>query len=231
MFKFPVRFFLICLMIFVVFIALCLGCLYLAFSSEPFRMSLNTNASIASTFELKKTLEEESKFIFSGSSEGKREVTFSEQEINSAFNLYVGANQLACFLKKPKPLQKSSLEFRGGSYGNGAFILLISQKLSLETPFGNYLNYYLAVKPSVKNNEFSIVVQKCKVGSITIPSFVINYLFNERKSELNKTKEIKLFVSAVEELRTQTNSVTIIYDPKKLSEFISKYSAILTNNQ
>lgn len=225
MLKFLVKFFLVCAVSFISFIAICVFCLYLAISREPFPLSLNSNSSIASIIGLKNSIETETKFIFLLKSKEEREVAFSSQEINSAFNLYVGANQLPFLIKKPVSSQKNDLELRGGSYENGAFILLLSKKMSFKTPLGDYLNFYVMAEPSIKDNNLKIVVHKCKIGSLPIPSFVVNYILKERNPEINNTKEVKLLVNAVEELDAQTDSVTIIYNPEKLSEVISKYTS------
>ena len=224
MLKFLVKFFLVCVVLFVSFIVICAFCLYLAISKEPFPLSLNSNSSIASIIELKNTIETETKFIFLLRSTNDRKVTFSTQEINSAFNLYVGANQFPFLIKKPVSSQKNDLELRGGSYENRAFIILLSQKMPFKTPMGDYLNFYVMAEPSIKDNNLKIVVLKCKIGSLPIPNFVVNYILKERNPEINNAKEIKLLVNAVEELDAQTDSVTVTYNPEKLSELISKYS-------
>lgn len=219
------KFFLVCAVSFISFIAISIFCLYLAISKEPFQLSINSNSSISSMFELKNTIQTEYEFIFSKTITDNRKVTFSAQEINSAFNLYLRANQLSFLIKQPVSLQNNDLELRGGRYENGAFTLLMSQKMPFKTPLGDYLNFYIIAEPSIKDNNLKILIQKCKIGSLPIPSFAINYMLKERNSDINNVKEVKLLVSAVEELVTQVDSVTITYNPKKLSEFISKYSS------
>lgn len=224
MLKFLVKFFLICVTSFIVFVAICIFCLYLAISKEPFSLSLNSNTSISSMIELRNTFESESKFIFSRTKTNERKITFSAQEINSAFNLYFGANQLSFLIKKPVSSHKNDLELRGGSYENGAFILLLSQKMPFDTPLGSYMNFYVMAEPSIKDRNLEIAVRKVKIGSLPVPSFAVNFLLKEKNSDLNNLEEVKLLVNAVEELTTQTDSVSVTYNPEKLSELISKYS-------
>lgn len=222
MLKFVGRCFLLCVASFISLVIVGLFCLYLAISNKPFQLSINSNSSI---FELKNAIETESMFISSKSNATNRKVIFSAQEINSAFNLYLGANQLAFLMQKPELSQNKNLELRGGSYEDGAFILLFSQKMSFNTPFGGYLNFYVKAEPSIKYNNLKISVQKCKVGSLPVPSFAINYILKEKNTDINNLKEVKLLISAVEELTVQADSVTVTYNPEKLSELITKYSS------
>lgn len=222
--KFLFNFILTGIITFTILLGICFFGAYLVLSKAPFQITIKSVPSISSILELKSTIDEEYKFISSGNSSYERKITLTKDQINSAFNLYLSANQIARIMNKSESQNRNLLELRGGSYEKGIFTLFFSQKLPFETFLGDYLNIRLEAALSIENNELKIKVADCRVGSLTLPSVLINYILKEKDPRINNLKEVKLLLGSVKRIILQDDSVTIVYNPEKLLKFISAYS-------
>ena len=225
MMKFISRFILTGIIFIVVLVGICLLCTYLALSKAPFSVKVNSISSFSSMLELKSALEKEYKFISSSDSSADRTITFNKAQINSAFDIYLSANQIALMMNKSKEQYNNSLlELRGGSYEDSKFVISLSQKLPFDTPLGNYLNVRLVAQPYIEDNKLKIKIYESKVGNLPIPSLLVAYILKEKNSQINNTKEVRQLVSVMKKITLTDDSVTIVYNPEKLLEIISSYS-------
>ncbi|HBM16197.1 MAG TPA: hypothetical protein DD381_07655 [Lentisphaeria bacterium] len=219
--RFLFRLFIWSLLSFILIIALCALIVYLTLSSSPFPVTLN-DTSVSAMLNLKENMDNETKSINSTNTDKERKIIFSTQDINSAFNIYLSASQINSFLGHRNSFPEDSIQLKGGRFDDGKFIISLTKKLSFSTPFGKYLNIRFEAVPSIKDNYPDIKISSLNFGSVSVPAFVIDYILNKEK--INDIQEVKLLLSAIKKLEVHKDSVTLIYNPNKLSDLTASLS-------
>jgi len=223
MFKLLNKLFFLTLAICVICFFLIIGAAYLMFSEGPNQeapsFDFNTIKAVST---LNSKLNMESGFLLSSNS-SSRSIILTKDELNAAFMLYKGGNVLTSFFNVNMEKQYDSLKFNSGSFNNGEFSLFLTRKIPYKIPFGSYLNFIIKVVPEIKGKKLFVKINSFKIGRLEIPASVLNFIIKVESNEINNLDEVKILVNAIKELKTQNDSISIVYHPDKLSELLSNH--------
>ena len=221
MFKLFNKIFALTVTLFAICLILIAGAAYLAFSDEPDReaplFDLNTMRAVSV---LNSKFNAESGFLLSSTS-SSRTITLTKDELNAAFMLYTGGDIVASFFNNNREKQYDKLKFNSGSFSNGEFALSLTKKVLYKIPFGSYLNFSIKIVPEIKNERLLVKINRFEVGRLEIPAFVLNFIIKIENDRINSLDEVKILVTAIKELKTQDDGISIAYYPAKLSAFLS----------
>ena len=144
----------------------------------------------AAWFSATKKVNNEMNFISKGRNlKALRSVTLSKAEINSLLYMSITANE-AYGDHSNESYNVKSVVFNGKE-----FIINIAITLKYNTPFGRIVNLYFKIIPGIYDNNLEFEIKYLKLGDLSMPSSIINYLISGSRSQINKNEEIVKIVT------------------------------------
>lgn len=223
MFKILSKLLCLCVITFVICLALIVGVAYFALSGVPYtNQDVSVYQNIGATqavSSLKAKINVESSFFLFGKTE-QRKLFLSKDELNTAFMFYTGKNVISSLFGSNAEKQYDTLHLNSGSFNSGIFTLSLTQKIPYRTPFGSYLNFMIKAVPEIKNSKLSIGICSFELGKLKVPAPFLNFILKMEGNRINDLKEIKKLVNAIKELKTSKDGVSIVYYPDRLSQYL-----------
>jgi hypothetical protein len=109
-------------------------------------------------------------------------------------------------------------------FNDGAFTVMISKKIWISSPFGQYLNIKVVFVPGIQNRHFYVVPRNMNIGSLGLPESLVQGRISKELSMVEQTETGQAVLGIISELKLEKGRLTITYSPKKLVSYINENS-------
>lgn len=210
--------------IFAILLILSFGIIsYLAYrviDEKPFDIpakvpDMNASASVYKKLDLVGTLMSAFKKQKKGAAAEKaKTVELNEKEVNAVIV------STLIFAEQAMPGKGPAKELRDAYFSSGAFTVMVSKKMILNTPFGNYLNFKFTFVPEIKNSHLTVEARGIKIGSVDFPLSYIKDKIDGEVYNIEKSPDGQAILGIVSELKVEKEKMTVVYNPDKLLKFM-----------
>jgi len=148
--------------------------------------------------------------------ETKKTVTLTKGEANALLDYAVVEGRK--YLKQKLPL----ITLSDAYFDKGFLYVSATYKNVFSTPFGRYLNMHITLLPGVENKHIVLNVKNLKVGSMIVSGQSLQKKLDEGLIDFEKTEDGRMFIEVVSKLDVQKESVTISFNPQKMTMMLLK---------
>ena len=145
----------------------------------------------------------------------ERTLALTKEEMDSLLNVSISAKDTY------GENEQENYNVEGITFSGKEFIIDISIKLKYKTPFGSFINLHFKVIPSIADDNLEIEVLKTKIGDMTIPSSIINYLIASSNDKIENNKTVKSLLETVKTFSIENDRLLIKYIPAEMLNFIN----------